>query len=73
MDKVKFLTLEDLTNEQDLYGQCMKCFKFHTWPSTWTVGNKKEEDNSSSSDSSCGFLADDSVDTDSDREQVTLE
>ena len=77
-DKFKFLTSEDIGAEPDLYSQCIKCFKYHTWPSTWQTSHSKPEEDSgfngsSSSDSSCGSLTDDSVDTDSDKEQITLE
>ena len=64
---------EDLLAEFTSYGQCTKCFKFYDWPSTWSIPTPHPQSTQSSSDSSCGSLTDDSIDTDSDQDQVNLD
>jgi hypothetical protein len=67
-DKYREVLQDDMKKEPDTYTQCSKCFRFYTWPSTWSARQEQEEDDSSSSVSSGPSLTDDS-----DKEQITLE
>eukprot|EP00438_Fugacium_kawagutii_P009017 Skav202952 [mRNA] locus=scaffold2274:60:872:+ [translate_table: standard] len=72
--KVQDLKKEDFIRERDLYGKCVRCFKNHSLPMSWTLDTDSILDAPGDSDSSVssGSDTDDSVDTESENEGVHL-
>lgn len=72
-DKIRMLNEDDIRAEPALYTECSKCFRFFTWPSTWTLQTPTSTAVESSSSSSSGSLTHSSVDTLSDLEGVVMD
>ena len=71
MDKLRFLGYDDYCRERGFLSLCAKCFKYFLLPVDWGDQSPPEVA-TSGSPSTSGSATDDSVDTDSDKEQVVL-
>ena len=66
------LSLEEYHSSKAEYSQCSKCFRCHSVPSSLPTVNAAESEEDNDEYTSCGFLSDDSVDSDSDAEASKL-